>query len=1030
MQFAHPQTLPWIAVALLAMAAAYLVYRRWRAARLAQFGDHPLIEQMAKTHSRTRHRVRHVSFALAVLCLGIAAAQPQWGLTNKPIKRTGVDIVFALDISKSMLARDAAPDRLGAAKAEIAALMQALSGDRVGLVVFTAVSFPQSPLTVDYGAIRFYLDKLDPNQMPVGGTSVGRAIMDANGLLTGGGDSAPQMKRAKNQIIVLISDGEDHESAPLEAADAAAAQGIKIVTVGFGSAAGERIPLYKADGTLMGYQRDRSGEIVRTRLDVDTMQEIARRTQGVYIPYTGQNTVAQGVSDFIGDLEKSELESLLKERYQDRFMLFLVPGFLFLLVGVALGETRRRKTAAVVAIVVSGLALGGCDTLLRDTDSQVDRGIELIENEQYADALASFGAAEERLGSLPEIAFNKGVAQLGAGATDDAQALFARALESPDTELRLKAMNNLGVTLGRRDAWKDAFAQFQEAMVHASEHPDLDPDLVRVVRKNLEFAWRKVHPPCADLEDAQEDNDVATQATVLEQPDKISGSLCPADADWFRIPTMAGAKVTVTATFKDLRDDPDPDDPFIEGSSDFRVSVRSPLGPDVPISEALGAAADHASEAKKRRATRSISEFVVTPDMLGDQDHLLLAIQGTREARYDIDVRVIPPCSALQEASEPNNSPEGAKPFDQQPMTNHVCPGDEDWFTVDVAQGDSVFVDVRPGKDPERETMPALRVEILDAARGVVLSQSVVEGEFVTAGLRDLREPATLLIRVFPQDGDQQGPYELSVYHYLPCVVGNDRFEPNDTMDRAVKLDGQTPQLRYLRLCDGDLDIFTVPVDPKKKSVNVGLALTSYPRDADEPDDLPELRVDLVGQDGRTLQIGERPETTEDQPPMWSVLKANDVDTETAMLRVSGDSDFYHLILLDGQQGGESNQDSPQQDKQDSDSQQPDGSNKDEDDSQGDAPPEEEGKDEGQGGEQEAPANQGDQTGQNSDDAKSDEERAQNEPNSPTNANTPGEEVELQRIDDILKALETTDDNFQMRKALKELPNRFIDKDW
>lgn len=1033
MQFAHPESLYLLALCLFAVGVTSLLHRRWRQKTLAQFGDHPMLLKMADAHSTRRARLRTVFYLLATVFIGIAAAQPQWGLTNKPIKRTGVDIVFALDISKSMLARDAAPNRLDAAKTEIKELMGALAGDRVGLVVFTAVSFPQSPLTIDYGAIRFYLDKLDPGQMPLGGTSIGRAIMDSIGLLTGGDESSQaRMKRAKNQIVVLISDGEDHESAPLEAADAAAAQGIKIVTVGFGSSTGERIPLYKQDGTLLGYQRDRSGEIVRTRLDVETLKGIADKTGGVYIHYSGRNSVAQGVADFIGALEKSELESLMKERYQDRFMLFLVPGFVFLLLGLLLGERRFARTTLVAASLV---ALSGCDALLRDTDSDVDRGIEQIAAGQYDDALVAFEEAETRLGSQAELAFNRGIAQLGNKQMDEAQASFARALESPDPLLRLKAMTNLGVTLGQKDQWKEAYKQFQEALIAAAEVPVLDANIHEKLKKNLEFAWRKVFPPCHELDDSLEENDTRELASKPEKIDQFEGVTCPTDDDWFVLPVIAGTRVSVDVDFKDLREDPDPDQAFLDVPENLHISLVAPGGDQV-LAVHQGDVAGLDGERAQRRATRSIKDFVVTDEMLAGADHVLLRIAGTREAKYTAKVVAIPPCHAMQEATEPNNTPESAASVQGEPVQGHVCPGDEDWYAVDLQPGDTVFVDVQPGNDTERGTAPSLELELVAQDQGIRLAEGAVEGAFITAGVREYATGGRVLIHVKPEDADQQGPYSLTVYTFAPCIAGNDRFEVNDSPDTATKLDGSQPQVRYLRLCEADLDYFTVPIDPKKKRLNVGLSLVSTPVDADAPENRAAMQLDRMSPSGdQILQAGISPDSPDvHDVPLVSVLTADDVEGETALLRVSGDSEFYHLSMLDGQQGGgesaESEQkqelDSPQEPQDSGDSGDPEQKPGDEQNPAGD-------ENEAPEGEQDEKAgDQGEEQGQSQDDPAASEERKTEEEGQEGQALSPTAEkdAEMQRIDEILKALESTDDNFQMRKALKELPNRYIDKDW
>lgn len=1033
MHFGHPETLYYLVAASVAMALAFGLNARWRRKTLKKFGDHPMLERMADKTSRGRQLARVVCLALATLLIGFAAARPQWGLTNKPIKRTGVDIVFALDISKSMLARDASPNRLEAAKTEITQLLSALAGDRVGLVVFTAISFPQSPLTTDYGAIRFYLEKLDPAQMPVGGTSVGRAISDAVALLTGGEDTS--MKRAKNQLVVLISDGEDHESAPLEAAESAAAAGVKIVTIGFGSSTGERIPLYKPDGSLMGYQRDRSGEIVRTRLDDKTLKAIADKTGGIFIPYAGKNSVARGVLEFIATLEKSELESLMKERYEDRFMWFLVPGFLLLVVGLSLGERSKAKTAAIATVL---LLLGGCDNALRDTDSSVDKGNSLIEAQQFDDAITAFDRAAQKHKGAPEIAYDEGLAHLGAKRYDEAQRAFARALETPDPQLRLKVMFNLGVALALKESWAESYQAFQDAIIYADAHPNAANDRqLAMLQKNLEWVFHKLHPPCSELEDKFEENDTPDSATKPDKPNAFSAALCPDDNDWVSLDVPPGSRISIDAKFHDLRQSPDPDEAFIATSQDFMVDlVDTKLGKPI----ATATAGDLEAEIKSRSATRSLSKV-----LLQSEGPFAIQVRGTKEAKYDLDIRVIPPCQTLQEPGEPNDTPENATPLTNEPANGHLCPGDTDWYAYTIQPGDSLFIDVSPEKDIEREVPPHVTVELIDAETGTVVSQGVVEGQLITVGVRDVKKPGRYLVHVIPDDAVQQGPYAINPYHFAPCIAGDDRFEDNDDPGSATQVDAQQPSLRYLRICDNDVDFYSVPIDEKKKKLSVGLSLIAFPANPEDPQMLPSIHLDLMSADGADIQQrGARPAATEKgKAPMESALIVDPFAEKTAMLRVSGDSDFYHLEVIDGVQAqsddnqsdkSDENKDQQKNDeqKQDQDGQnQPDDPHKEDQENQDQAGKDGADDQKKEGDQDEQQSQSGDEQGRKEEDQEAEQARNEEQEGADGHAQTAQEKAaEMQRIDDILNALEASDDNFQLRKALKEQPNRYIDKDW
>ncbi|MEL6180975.1 MAG: VWA domain-containing protein, partial [Myxococcota bacterium] len=261
----------------------YSFHAWWKQQRLHELGEHILVRRLVARHSNRKDVLK---FTLAILGLAlciIALARPQWGEKPRTLKREGIDIAVALDISRSMLAQDANPSRLRAAKDELSRVLGQLNGDRVGLVVYAGISFAQSPLTGDYGAIRFYLNKLDPDMIPVGGTASGRALIDAVELLTGerlkrgkeeAEPTAPSKhKRAKTQLILLITDGEDHQGDPEEAARLAQERGIRIYTIGFGSDKGEPIPMHDDAGNLTGYKKDRQGNTVYTKLNAEQLKK-------------------------------------------------------------------------------------------------------------------------------------------------------------------------------------------------------------------------------------------------------------------------------------------------------------------------------------------------------------------------------------------------------------------------------------------------------------------------------------------------------------------------------------------------------------------------------------------------------------------------------------------------------------------------------------------------------------------------------------------------------------------------------------
>jgi len=277
------------------------------------------------------------------------------------LRKRGVDVVIALDFSKSMLAQDVRPDRIRRAKAEIQEFVRDLRGDRVGLVAFAGDTM-EFPMTVDYAALGLFLRDLGPYDMPVGGTAVGRALVASQRLLERVGPTPrpdqdeEEREQERSRIVILFTDGEDHEGDPVEAARELAEAGIRVYTVGIGSRTGEPIPTYSSDGTWTGHMRDEAGETIRTNLteeNENTLREVARLTGGRYFrARQGSVGVAQ-IGQEMRRMKQAEREARRITVNEDRYALVLLPAFLFILLESLLPEAwigrRRRKGKAPAA---------------------------------------------------------------------------------------------------------------------------------------------------------------------------------------------------------------------------------------------------------------------------------------------------------------------------------------------------------------------------------------------------------------------------------------------------------------------------------------------------------------------------------------------------------------------------------------------------------------------------------------------------------------------------------------------------------
>ncbi len=307
-----------------------------RRSRVSALLNERLMDKLAPGTSRWRPAVQGGFYGLGLLLFGLALAQPQCGTKSELTKRRGIDVVVVLDASKSMLARDVQPSRLERAKLELTTLLDELKGDRVGLVAFAGDAFVQSPLTSDYSAVKLFLRAVDPEQMPQGGSNIGDALILARQVL----ENAD--RGAKERVVVLLSDGEDLVGQVDEAVASLKEANVQVLTVGVGSEQGEPIPVYNRRGEFVDYKKDSSGETVITRMDRGGLTAIAEATGGAFY-YQPRGVAMAQVLERIEQMQKSELESRVTVRYDERFQVFAVPGLVMLVLGMLLLPSARRR---------------------------------------------------------------------------------------------------------------------------------------------------------------------------------------------------------------------------------------------------------------------------------------------------------------------------------------------------------------------------------------------------------------------------------------------------------------------------------------------------------------------------------------------------------------------------------------------------------------------------------------------------------------------------------------------------------------
>lgn len=320
----------WSLVLLPLLTGLYWYAGRRRQVLLDRFGEHELVRRLRPAVNVTARRWKASLVVAAVALLAFALARPQFGTRVETVRRQGQDVIVALDVSRSMYAEDIAPNRLERAKIEVGRIVQRLDGDRIGLVAFAGDAFVQSPLTADYGAAMMFLNAMDPESMSTQGTDLARAIEVSIEALE---ETPPE-----NRIVVVVTDGEDHEGGLAEALVAAGEAGMTIHTVGVGSLEGVPLPDVGGGGR---FRRDDAGNVITTRLNEGALQDVALQTGGEY-HRIGRG--AGGLGRLVERIEGGgrEVESREVTQYEEQYQIFLGAALLLLLFEFIIPGRRRR----------------------------------------------------------------------------------------------------------------------------------------------------------------------------------------------------------------------------------------------------------------------------------------------------------------------------------------------------------------------------------------------------------------------------------------------------------------------------------------------------------------------------------------------------------------------------------------------------------------------------------------------------------------------------------------------------------------
>ena len=463
-RFANPECL-WLLWLPVLLTALFVGARFLSRKALRRYGNVALLRPLMPGVSEAKLRLKFVLQMLAVASLALAAARPQFGSKLETVRKEGVEVMVCLDISNSMMAEDIQPNRLEKAKRMLSKLLDRMSDDQVGLIVFAGDAFTQVPITNDFVSAKMFLSSIDPRMVSIQGTAIGAAIQLATRSFT--------PNEGSEKAIILITDGENHEDDATGAAAAALERGIKTHVIGIGSPQGSLVP--DDSGRKGSYRKDGQGNPVTSRLNEQMAQEIAAAGQGIYARADNSNSALNAVADALDGMKKTELESHVYADYDDKFEWFALIAFLCILLDLFLLDRAnpllsrlRLFDAKAASLTVLLLLTAASASAQRQTRLSTRQGNDLYNKEQYLESEIAYRRALEANPGDSIATFNLGNALLRQQKADDALQQYVRAaqqaLAGGDRGMAAKALFNAGDLMMGAQQYDKALDFFKQSL--------------------------------------------------------------------------------------------------------------------------------------------------------------------------------------------------------------------------------------------------------------------------------------------------------------------------------------------------------------------------------------------------------------------------------------------------------------------------------------------------------------------------------------------------------------------------------------
>jgi Ca-activated chloride channel family protein len=489
-------------------AFVLMVQHRRRQRAMDRFAEQTLLKRLTPEDHKGKRLLKALLLLFALGTLIFALAGPRWGSQYQEVSRKGVDIMVLVDVSRSMMVEDVKPNRLERATREIIDFLKVVEGDRVGLTAFAGAAFVQCPLTLDYAALKMFLNVLQPGIIPVPGTDLGTAI--ETGL------SAFDAKTETDKVMLLITDGEDNENRGLEAARKAADQGAKIFIFGIGDPSGGPIPAGNDQG---GFKKDKSGNLVLSKLDEKTLQDIAMETGGGYVRSMAGD-LDLDILYFDGIKQKTEAQTLKSGKikvYEEHFNLFILAAFLLLLFEELLDGKRRANAKRKYSFFIVVLVLGLTPWLCLSPASAAETPDELYRQGRYEEAEQAYSRHDMDHPKDIRFRYNRGCAAFQNGQYEEASAAFSSVTRRTENEdVRFKAAFNLGNTAFKQGDYASASTYYKQAL---ADQPDSED-----ARYNLELSLRALKKEKEEQDQEQTDTPQSDKPPQGSDQEKKEGT--------------------------------------------------------------------------------------------------------------------------------------------------------------------------------------------------------------------------------------------------------------------------------------------------------------------------------------------------------------------------------------------------------------------------------------------------------------------------------------------------------------------------